>query len=219
MSVQSELTRIKNAVTDAKAALVEQGITVPENAKVESIGPLIRTIICPDVSKVTAAAGNVLAGKVFVDANGNAVTGTMTNRGAVSTTVEAGGTYTIPAGYHNGSGKVTSAASSGYQVKVGTHSMTTASTSITITHGLGKTPVYGCIVVNKSGTGIAAPHLMSYKLYGTGGLRVTASSSSTKVNIYTNGTVSFNDTTATFSSNSTSTFNGGAYTYQYIIVG
>lgn len=61
-----------------------------------------------DVTSVTAAAGNVLAGKVFVTSDGKVVTGTMTNNGTVSKTLS--GTlvsYTIPAGYHSGSGKVT----------------------------------------------------------------------------------------------------------------
>ena len=35
------------------------------------------------------------------------VDGTMVNRGAVTATLNAGGSYTIPDGYHNGSGKVT----------------------------------------------------------------------------------------------------------------
>lgn len=39
--------------------------------------------------------------------NGNKVTGTMNNRGAVSHTLAINGTYTIPAGFHNGSGSVT----------------------------------------------------------------------------------------------------------------
>ena len=30
----------------------------------------------------------------------------MTNHGAVTAAINAGGSYTIPAGYHNGSGKV-----------------------------------------------------------------------------------------------------------------
>lgn len=34
-------------------------------------------------------------------------TGTMANRGAAGTSLNAGGSYTIPAGYHNGSGRVT----------------------------------------------------------------------------------------------------------------
>lgn len=80
---------------------------------------------------------DVLAGKVIVDKEGNSLTGTlalsgnasddqvlsgqtyynsapktkrtgtMPNRGSVSQALNAGGSYTIPAGYHNGSGKVT----------------------------------------------------------------------------------------------------------------
>lgn len=62
-----------------------------------------------NVSAVTAAAGDVLAGKVIVDATGASVTGTMVNNGAVNKTLDASSnnqTYTVPAGYHNGSGKV-----------------------------------------------------------------------------------------------------------------
>lgn len=60
-----------------------------------------------NVSSVTAAAGDVLTGKIFVAADGTVVTGSMTNNGAVSKTLD--GTtisYTIPKGYHSGAGKV-----------------------------------------------------------------------------------------------------------------
>ena len=61
-----------------------------------------------DVSGVTAVEADVLATKVFVKANKASVAGTMVNNGAVSgsfngTTVTQ---YTVPVGYHNGSGKV-----------------------------------------------------------------------------------------------------------------
>ena len=59
-----------------------------------------------DTSVVTAGAEDVLSGKVIVDANGNPLTGTMTNRGAISQSLGINGSYTIPQGYHNGSGKV-----------------------------------------------------------------------------------------------------------------
>ena len=62
-----------------------------------------------DVSNVDATAGDVLSGKTIVLANGTEVTGTMTNRGAVSKTLDATSnnqSYTVPAGYHNGSGTV-----------------------------------------------------------------------------------------------------------------
>ena len=60
-----------------------------------------------DVSSVTAAAGDVLTGKVIVLADGTVSTGTMANNGAVSKTLDATTiTYTIPNGYHSGAGTV-----------------------------------------------------------------------------------------------------------------
>lgn len=62
-----------------------------------------------NVSAVTAAAGDVLANKVIVDAAGKTITGTMPNNGTVEKTLDTstGNTaYTIPKGYHNGSGNV-----------------------------------------------------------------------------------------------------------------
>ncbi len=54
----------------------------------------------------TSNAGDILSGKTAY-VNGNKVTGTMANQGAKNTSLNAGGSYTIPAGYHNGKGKVT----------------------------------------------------------------------------------------------------------------
>lgn len=62
-----------------------------------------------DVSSVTAAAGDVLATKTFVTSSGAVTAGTMTNNGAVSKTLDATSSnqsYTVPSGYHNGSGTV-----------------------------------------------------------------------------------------------------------------
>ena len=56
-----------------------------------------------------AVEANVLAGKTFSNASGVGKTGTMVNNGAVSETLDAGESYTIPEGYHNGSGVVTAA--------------------------------------------------------------------------------------------------------------
>lgn len=61
-----------------------------------------------DVTGVTAKAANVLDGDIFVDKTGAEVEGTMPNKGAVAGTIDGLTTtsYTVPAGYHNGSGKV-----------------------------------------------------------------------------------------------------------------
>ena len=59
-----------------------------------------------------AVAANVLAGKTFTNDNGFD-TGTMVNNGAVSGSATPSTPYTIPEGYHNGSGTVTASYPSG----------------------------------------------------------------------------------------------------------
>lgn len=112
-----------------------------------------------DLDVITAGAGDVLAGKVIVDKEGEPLTGTlalsgnasdaqvlsgqtyynsdpktkrtgtMSNRGAVSQALGINGTYTIPAGYHNGSGKVTQsiATMAGQTITPGTSQQTVSS--------------------------------------------------------------------------------------------
>lgn len=86
-----------------------------------------------NVSSVTATAGDVLAGKVIVASDGTVTTGTMTNQGAVNKTLDAttgNQSYTVPAGYHNGSGKV--------QIVLESKSATPTKSSQTITPTTGK---------------------------------------------------------------------------------
>lgn len=61
-----------------------------------------------DVTPVTATAADVLANKIIVSSGGQSVAGTMVNNGAISATIDGLNTtsYTVPAGYHNGSGTV-----------------------------------------------------------------------------------------------------------------
>lgn len=59
-----------------------------------------------DTSGGDALAGEILSGKIAYVA-GNEVTGTMPNRGAVSGTISDKSTpYTVPQGYHDGTGTV-----------------------------------------------------------------------------------------------------------------
>lgn len=59
-----------------------------------------------DSSDCTAVVAEVLASKTFAK-GGNVLTGTMPNRGAVTGTINDKSTpYTIPQGYHDGSGTV-----------------------------------------------------------------------------------------------------------------
>ncbi|MBO7734163.1 MAG: hypothetical protein J6S67_16485 [Methanobrevibacter sp.] len=58
-----------------------------------------------------ALPAEVLSGKTFTNDNG-LQTGTMTNNGAVTESLTVGQSYTIPQGYHNGSGVVTATSTS-----------------------------------------------------------------------------------------------------------
>lgn len=63
-----------------------------------------------DTSGVTANAGDVLQGKVIVDADGNPLTGTMPNNGTLYKNICPAGNFLyarIPRGYHDGNGLMT----------------------------------------------------------------------------------------------------------------
>ena len=63
-----------------------------------------------DTSDATAVAAEILSGKTAYK-NGEEIVGTMPNRGAVAGSIAtAAGEYTVPQGYHDGSGKVSIAA-------------------------------------------------------------------------------------------------------------
>ena len=85
-----------------------------------------------DVSSVTATAGDVLATKTIVVSDGTVTAGSMANNGAVSKTLDAttgNQSYTVPSGYHNGSGTVS------ITLETKSATPTTASQDITPTSG------------------------------------------------------------------------------------
>lgn len=57
-----------------------------------------------------ATQDEVLSGRTFTSSAGLKKSGTMTNRGGVTQTIAPGASYTIPKGYHDGTGKVTASA-------------------------------------------------------------------------------------------------------------
>jgi hypothetical protein len=84
-----------------------------------------------DTDPVTATAADVLSNKIIVNANGETVVGTMTNNGAVKKTLDTTATsYTIPKGYHSGTGTV--------QITTETKSATPTKSAQTITPTDGK---------------------------------------------------------------------------------
>ena len=83
--------------------------------------------------KGTAGQAQVLSGYTFTNASGVGLSGTMVNRGAVSQTLNLGGSYTIPAGYHNGSGRVTVSTSGKYYI--GSFTIPAANSGISVNCG------------------------------------------------------------------------------------
>lgn len=116
-----------------------------------------------DVAGADAADANVLSGKTYYGASGQS-TGTMANNGAVAGTITTkAGTYTVPAGYHNGSGTV--GISSTEQAKIIAGNIRSG---VTILGQAGKSTV----VDTEIGTGgaAAANILSGYKAYVNGSL-------------------------------------------------
>ena len=87
---------------NAEAADVAAGKTFTSAAGLEAVG----TSTAVETGDATAAAGEILSGKTAY-VNGQKVTGSMPNQGAKNQALNCGSSYPIPAGYHNGSGVVT----------------------------------------------------------------------------------------------------------------
>ena len=125
-----------------------------------------------DVSSVTAAAGDVLTGKIVVTADGKVTTGTMPNNGAVSKVLDTGTTtYTIAKGYHSGTGSV----------KITTEAKTVTPTkeSQQVTPSTGKVLRKVTVAaipsnyIDTSEGDATAPDILSGKNAFVGGLKVT----------------------------------------------
>lgn len=118
LGVKELYNELKNSFQDGCDTIVSgvtaQGITPTSNSPADIVTAINKVATNKynagvTATKVgTAAPGQVLNGKTFTNSSTVGATGTMPNNGAVSGSITtSGGTYTIPAGYHNGSGKVT----------------------------------------------------------------------------------------------------------------
>jgi len=107
-SLEDEVTETKKSVSDGKTQIAA-AITLK---KVSTAATATFAQMAENIKKIFSGSGNaavtdVLAGKTFTNNDGTEYTGTMKNQGAVNQSLGINAVYTIPAGYHNGSGKVT----------------------------------------------------------------------------------------------------------------
>ena len=104
--IDNALKELKTSVSEGKAlvssAVTDMGVSTADGATYATIASNIKNIS----SDATASTGEILSGKTAYS-GGKKITGTMVNQGAKTAALNCGGSYTIPAGYHNGSGKIT----------------------------------------------------------------------------------------------------------------
>ena len=112
-NLNSQIDNLNKQINDLKAEVAEKDIEIADLKeeivlKQETINNLQEQLdsINSQLSQTNATAAQILKDyKAY--SGGKLLVGTMENRGAVSASLNAGQSYTIPAGYHNGSGKVT----------------------------------------------------------------------------------------------------------------
>lgn len=104
VKTQKKLDHLEETKHLIREAIEEKGQTVMDSDSFRSYADKIASIETgADVSVVTATAPHVLAGDVFVDAQGNPVEGTMPNRGNVRKQLDtAQASFVLSAGYYTG---------------------------------------------------------------------------------------------------------------------
>ncbi len=108
-----QIANLQTEIADLKAQIASKDIEIAnlkkqvseKEAKIQDLQNQLNSLNSL-LAQTNATADKILSGyKAY--SGGKLLTGTMVNRGAVSSNLNAGQSYTIPAGYHSGSGKIT----------------------------------------------------------------------------------------------------------------
>ena len=111
--LNAQIANLQKEIEDLKAQIANKNIEIAnlkkqvseKEAKIQDLQNQLNNLNSL-LAQTNVTADKILSGyKAY--SGGKLVTGTMANRGAVNSSLNAGQSYTIPAGYHNGSGKVT----------------------------------------------------------------------------------------------------------------
>lgn len=111
-TIANEMKILKKSVSDGKSkvaeAITSKGQNTDNSASFDTMATNIRRIdtVQQATQDATATSADILSGKTSYS-KGNKITGTMANQGAKTASLNCGGSYNIPAGYHNGSGTIT----------------------------------------------------------------------------------------------------------------
>ena len=108
-----QISNLQKEIADLKAQIASKNIEIADlkkqvsekEAKIQDLQNQLNNLNAL-LTQTNATADKILSGyKAY--SGGKLLTGTMTNRGAISSSLNCGQSYTIPAGYHNGAGKIT----------------------------------------------------------------------------------------------------------------
>ena len=95
----------ENAILDDTGTGI--GLICPTDAELEAACNNTINSLKTTIASATASAGDVLTGKTYVKLDATIGNGTMPINSGISKSLGFGETYTIPAGYHDGTGTVT----------------------------------------------------------------------------------------------------------------